>query len=159
VENTRRAEQARIAAEQARTAAAQAGVVGRTPAGAAIQFPDYEALTALLETIWFLGDVAIIVPEDAAKLDRVGAALAQDKDLSVLVTGHTALFGPARIGVELSRERAQLVSDYLITHWSIPAERVRIWGYGSGKPIEVNDTWAGRRMNRRVEVRVWRGHE
>lgn len=151
-EQARNAEQARIAAEQARNA----GIVGVTPAGAIIQFPNYEDQTKIVETILFLGDVARILPQDRSKLDRVGKLLTQDADSSVLIIGHTALFGPTRGDVNLSLRRATLVSDYLITHWSIPAERIRIWGYGSQKAVAVNNSKAGRQLNRRVEVRVWK---
>jgi OOP family OmpA-OmpF porin len=119
-----------------------------------IQFPVYEDQTRLLGTIRFLGNVTDILPEDWALPDRIGEMLNRDKGLSVLITGHTARFGSEANAVELALDRAKLISRYLITRWSIPAERIRIWGYGSDKPLAANDTRAGRQLNRRVEVRV-----
>jgi OOP family OmpA-OmpF porin len=53
----------------------------------------------------------------------------------------------------LSEKRAQAVADYLVNA-GLPADRFRTTGYGSTKPVAVNDSDEGKAQNRRIEFRV-----
>jgi outer membrane protein OmpA-like peptidoglycan-associated protein len=43
------------------------------------------------------------------------------------------------------------VRDYLVAR-GVPAERLRVAGFGEGRPMATNATAEGRAMNRRVEI-------
>ncbi len=57
----------------------------------------------------------------------------------------------------LSLARAISVKDFLVEKAGIPAERFSVKGYGAEAPKASNDTEAGRRMNRRVEIVLPKG--
>ena len=68
------------------------------------------------------------------------------------VEGHTCSDGPEEWNMQLSRERAQAVRDYLQRECGVPANRLQTAGYGPQKPC-VED-YGQRRRNRRVEFLV-----
>lgn len=53
---------------------------------------------------------------------------------------------------ELSASRATSVLHYLIEQCGVSPERLSAIGYGEFRPIDTNDTKAGRARNRRVEI-------
>lgn len=53
---------------------------------------------------------------------------------------------------ELSTARATSVLHYLIDECSVAPQRLSAIGYGEYRPVESNDTLAGRAKNRRVEI-------
>jgi outer membrane protein OmpA-like peptidoglycan-associated protein len=53
------------------------------------------------------------------------------------ISGHTDSTGAAVTNMALSTQRAQAVAKYLISQWEIPAQRLKIAGYGSTRPICV----------------------
>ena len=55
--------------------------------------------------------------------------------------------------MNLSQSRAAAVKDYLVTK-GIAAERIQSIGFGPDKPVEANDTEAGRAKNRRIEFKI-----
>ncbi|WP_068083210.1 OmpA family protein [Polycladidibacter stylochi] len=67
------------------------------------------------------------------------------------VLGHTDNVGNAQYNMQLSQQRAQVVSAYLINQ-GIPSYRIAAFGYGLTRPIASNATAQGRAQNRRVEI-------
>ena len=61
--------------------------------------------------------------------------------------------GDAAANLDLSNRRAAAVRDYLVSR-GIQAERMKSVGYGQTRPVEPNDTEAGRQKNRRTELRI-----
>lgn len=92
-------------------------------------------------------------PRGAALLDRLVTELAARPDLGIVVTGHTDSIGPDDVNAELSRQRAQVVTDYLAAR-GIAAARLRFTGMGPVEPVADNATAEGRQANRRSEVSV-----
>jgi outer membrane protein OmpA-like peptidoglycan-associated protein len=70
---------------------------------------------------------------------------------TVLVTGYTDITGPLAFNEKLSKERADVVAQYLVKG-GLPAGQVRTEGKGPADPIGDNKTAAGRAKNRRVEI-------
>jgi outer membrane protein OmpA-like peptidoglycan-associated protein len=56
--------------------------------------------------------------------------------------------------MELSRQRAQSVANYLTTQ-EVRATRFTVMGYGESQPIANNESVTGRQVNRRVEVAIY----
>ncbi len=71
-------------------------------------------------------------------------------DLNVEVEGHTDSQGPDDYNQSLSQRRAQAVVDVLVNQHGISASRLQAVGYGESRPVETNETDAGRAKNRRV---------
>lgn len=87
-------------------------------------------------------------------IDRLGLALQEDKELNIEVQGHTDTTGPKSLNISLSNERAKAVKRYLINKFDISAERLSAKGYGPNLPITSNETFEGRKKNRRVDIKV-----
>lgn len=84
-------------------------------------------------------------------LDKLIGILKENPDTNVLVVGHTDSVGAAAYNMELSRKRAQSVTDYFISKGLMPTRFETSW-YGETKPVNDNNTAEGRAKNRRVNV-------
>lgn len=94
---------------------------------------------------------AVIKPAFYTILDDIGKTLAQYESTVVNVAGHTDSTGSSEYNQQLSVNRANSVSSYLVQQGVIN-ERMVITGYGETLPIASNDTNEGRQANRRVEI-------
>jgi outer membrane protein OmpA-like peptidoglycan-associated protein len=70
-----------------------------------------------------------------------------------VLAGHSDSGGTAETNLEVSRQRAEAILKYLAEK-GVPKEKLRIEFYGDSRPIDSNDTPAGRAKNRRVEVHI-----
>ncbi|MDR1325172.1 MAG: OmpA family protein [Treponema sp.] len=113
-----------------------------------------DGITLSVENIQFLGDSAALLPEEQAKLGKIGEILLRHRDRDILVGGHTALAGTEESRAKLSLERASVVADYLIEQNIRSSDRVVVRGYGAERPIADNRTETGMRRNRRVEITI-----
>ncbi len=57
--------------------------------------------------------------------------------------------------VGLSRARAQMAAEFFQRKLDLPPDSVSYDGVGSSEPIASENTAAGRRQNRRVDIQVW----
>ena len=75
-------------------------------------------------------------------------------DLLIQIDGHTDNTGDPGFNRGLSQQRAEAVKVWLMKQSSVnfPLERFTVHGYGSDRPIAVNDNDTGRARNRRVEI-------
>ena len=72
-------------------------------------------------------------------------------NLKLLIEGHTDSTGDAAHNLDLSRRRAEAVRGVLMAQFKVDATRLTAAGIGAAKPLDSNDTPAGRAQNRRVE--------
>jgi hypothetical protein len=86
--------------------------------------------------------------------EMLEAILRSNPNEVFLIEGHTDAVGSAGYNLDLSRQRAQSVSNYLATQ-QVFVTRFAIMGYGEDQPIASNDTDDGRQQNRRVEVAIY----
>jgi outer membrane protein OmpA-like peptidoglycan-associated protein len=86
-------------------------------------------------------------------LNKLASAANQCAQFRVKIDGHTDNVGKADKNLELSQKRAQSVASYLASH-GIDGERVSYKGYGATVPVATNDTDAGKKQNRRTEVKI-----
>jgi len=75
---------------------------------------------------------------------------------SIVISGHTDSIGSDAANRELSTERANSVINYLFScngrQLNTYSDYFCAAGYGSTRPVESNDTEAGRSANRRIEI-------
>ena len=93
-----------------------------------------------------------IKTESAALIKSIARALQDDANLKLLIEGHTDSAGDAEQNLELSKRRAEALKNVLVTQFSVDAGRLTTAGLGATKPMDTNDTPAGRAQNRRVEL-------
>lgn len=87
-----------------------------------------------------------------AELDRWIAFLQGMEAINAEINGHTDSLGPDDYNLELSIKRAGAVADYLIGR-GISSSRVTVHGFGETGPVADNESEAGRKLNRRVEIK------
>jgi OmpA-OmpF porin, OOP family len=73
-------------------------------------------------------------------------------ECTISVLGHTDSYGGDAQNLQLSKERAEAVKQYIIANSNIVDSQIKAIGYGESKPIATNETEAGRAANRRVDV-------
>ncbi len=113
-------------------------------------------ITFMAEIFFDSGKVWI---RESAKpiLRKVARVLNNDvPDARVAVEGHTddvpIRHSGWRSNWELSTGRSLSVLHYFIDECGVSPQRLSVNGYGEYRPVASNDTAAGRRQNRRVEI-------
>ena len=108
----------------------------------------------ILKQIQFDTAKATIKQNSFAILDEIVKLLTANPDIKrVSIEGHTDSRGALDMNNKLSQDRADSVMSYLSSH-GIRSDRLEAHGYGPARPIETNDTDAGRQANRRVEFHI-----
>lgn len=102
--------------------------------------------------IYFDFDKATLKPESAPVLKEIAALLAKNPAWKLDVEGHTDNIGTDAHNLALSKARAEAVTAALVSEYGIDAARLAPAGFGATRPVESNDTLAGRARNRRVEL-------
>jgi outer membrane protein OmpA-like peptidoglycan-associated protein len=115
--------------------------------------PVHNGATAVLNVL-FASNSDRILPAYYADLAKLGQALTPilASGANLRIEGHTDSLGPDPYNERLSQKRAESVKRYLVEQFALPPERMLAEGYGESRPIETNDTPAGRSQNRRVQV-------
>ena len=97
-----------------------------------------------------------IEPAGLATLDEIAAILGECSDIALEVAGHTDAQGRESMNLDLSRARAAAVVEALGQRRA-PVAGLTAQGYGETRPVEDNDTEAGREANRRIEFTLEEG--
>jgi outer membrane protein OmpA-like peptidoglycan-associated protein len=71
------------------------------------------------------------------------------------VQGYTDKTGSVAINERLSQQRAQEVARYLANEYKIPVRSISLLGSGYAMPVADDKTREGRKLNRRVEIRLY----
>ncbi len=99
-------------------------------------------------------DKADLTKADKQQLDQFAGQLANQKSYILEVTGGTDSTGSAAYNYDLSQRRAQAVVQYLASKYNVPAHKFYLIGIGKDQEVAPNNTAAGRKKNRRVEVQL-----
>jgi OmpA-OmpF porin, OOP family len=111
----------------------------------------------IIDQVKFRTDSAEILPESNDILSAVRKVLLSHPEIKrVDVEGHTDNRGAPAHNQDLSERRAASVVDWLVAR-DIDKSRLISHGYGQTRPIDTNDTDAGRQNNRRVEFHILEG--
>ena len=94
-----------------------------------------------------------INPRFHATLDDVAGVLNRYDQSIVDVVGHADSDGSDDYNLNLSRQRASSVAQYLVGR-NVLADRLYVDGRGESAPIATNATAEGKALNRRVEILI-----
>jgi len=108
----------------------------------------------VLKNIFFDTGKSDLRPGSQAELNRLVVVMMQNPDFKVQISGHTDNVGADAYNMQLSKDRAQSVVNYLVSK-GIKVDRLMAVGFGATKPIDTNDTDEGRQNNRRVEAEIF----
>jgi outer membrane protein OmpA-like peptidoglycan-associated protein len=104
--------------------------------------------------IFFKKNGTALDPNSMQLLDEVVDVLARNPQIRrIRVEGHTDNTGKLEANLQLSKERAKSVADYLMAHGVAPS-RLESDGYGPTKPLVPNIGARNKAKNRRVEFKI-----
>ncbi|NRD22289.1 OmpA family protein [Winogradskyella litoriviva] len=112
-----------------------------------------KTLNNYARTILFQSGKASFQKSTDQVLQAMTAILKEYPKADFSIEGHTDSQGSSSSNQALSERRANAVRDYLIAN-GIAADRLTAAGFGESTPIANNKTAAGRKENRRVEVKL-----
>jgi len=114
-----------------------------TPRGLVVNMQD-----VLFDT----GKYTLKSPAELA-LAKIAGIIISHPGLNLQIDGYTDSTGSADYNQKLSEQRANTVRDFLMKQ-GINTQNMTAVGYGLNFPVAPNDTAAGRKLNRRVELVV-----
>ncbi|MBR9908918.1 MAG: OmpA family protein [Gammaproteobacteria bacterium] len=104
--------------------------------------------------IYFRAGSASLAAAEEVKLDRIALYVQADRSVeSFFIDGHTDSDGSREDNLELSRRRAEMVTELLVKR-GISAERITTRWHGERYPVASNRDASGRGKNRRVTIRL-----
>ncbi|MFC6204122.1 MULTISPECIES: OmpA family protein [Psychrobacter] len=107
-----------------------------------------------LQVINFELDEALIPEANKPFLDRAAALIKSVPDMALTIVGNTDSLASDAYNLDLSRQRAEAVKDYLVSK-GVDASKLSTKGAGESNPIADNSTDQGRFRNRRIEFTVY----
>lgn len=116
--------------------------------------PTAEAISELNEyskTVLFDTNKSTIKPESEEALKAIADIMSEYSNTIFHIEGHTDSVGADAYNLNLSKERAASVREWLVSN-GVPSNRLTSEGYGESRPVASNNTAAGRQDNRRVEI-------
>ncbi|MCI5207249.1 MAG: ABC transporter substrate-binding protein [Candidatus Electrothrix sp. ATG2] len=109
--------------------------------------------------ITMVGDVSFDIGSSEIKTDlfkeliKISDIIKQTPHSKIHISGHTDSTGSLNKNMELSKKRAEEIKKLLVFR-GFDEKNITATGYADSKPIASNNTNAGRKKNRRVEIGV-----
>jgi OOP family OmpA-OmpF porin len=130
-----------------------------TPAGILVDTfgcPEYTdetvSIQIILEFDWDSSNIRQGYYEERYKLDNFMKQNPDAELVEIIVEGHTDSTGKKSYNYKLSRRRAEVVKQFLMSEIGLGSEYFKLRAYGEDRPIATNTTREGRQRNRRVDV-------
>jgi general secretion pathway protein A len=100
------------------------------------------------------GHDSLKLPDEAHEiLDQIVKFSSSNKVSEIIIEGYTDSWGAYEYNKNLSKSRADVIKKYLVDK-GIPATKIETFGMGPENPIASNETFEGRKLNRRIEISV-----
>ena len=106
-------------------------------------------------SIYFDTNSANMSLDSRAVVDEIASFMRAYENTVVDIEGNTDSTGSRALNMQLSKDRADAVKQYLMKKYGYPASRMRTLGNGPDRPIDTNDTAEGREKNRRTDIKVY----
>lgn len=113
----------------------------------------YQVLKA--ETVLFAVNQSTLTEDAKAQLEELAKSADGLERYVIEVQGFTDKTGSMTLNERLSQQRAQEVARYLANEYKIPVRSISLLGSGYAQPVADDKTREGRKLNRRVEVRLY----
>jgi outer membrane protein OmpA-like peptidoglycan-associated protein len=110
----------------------------------------------LPESLWLNPRSSKLAPASLAKLDQIGALLANNPDYQITIEAYTDKSGDAGALEQLTQDRARVLSERLAAA-GVDITRIQANGRGADNPVAPNTTLASRAKNRRTEITLTNG--
>jgi OmpA-OmpF porin, OOP family len=111
--------------------------------------------TLKLDRLLFDFGKSIIKSESFPELDKLAVFMIEHPTMEILLTGHTDNIGTIDENIDLSRQRALAVKNYLVTK-GVNGKRIIYQGLGPLFPVSEGTSAYDLQLNRRVELTVIR---
>ncbi|MGB1039831.1 MAG: OmpA family protein [Flavobacteriales bacterium] len=112
-----------------------------------------DVLNQAMKGVFFETGSAKLKSESLPILNQLVQVMNNNPAAKLDINGHTDNTGDHDLNVKLSKDRAASVKSYLVSK-GVSTDRMTTNGFGPDKPMDTNDTAAGRANNRRVEFTV-----
>jgi outer membrane protein OmpA-like peptidoglycan-associated protein len=103
--------------------------------------------------VYFATNKSNINEASQETLNKLANIFNEYDDTNILVVGHTDSTGNDEYNMTLSKERAQSVSNYLMSK-GVSGSRITTEWFGETQPTHDNSTAEGRSKNRRVNIAI-----
>lgn len=136
----------------------QAALVGFENNGLTIQQKNGKVYVSLEEKLLFASGSTVVDPKGAEALKKLAKVLEQNKDISVLIEGHTdnvpynGAGGSIKDNWDLSVLRATSVLKTILTGAKVDPVRLTAAGRGEFLPVDPANTAEARKKNRRTDI-------
>lgn len=110
---------------------------------------------AMSETVLFALNQATLDADAKAKLDEIASRANSNPRYIIEVQGFTDKTGSPETNTILSQRRAEAVTRYLINEHKVAIRNIDTIGSGYALPVADDSTRDGRKLNRRVEIRLF----
>lgn len=117
--------------------------------------PINKGASIVLKNIFFDFDSYEIRENSYTELRKIEKFLKTNPDRRIEIAGHTDNKGSDEYNLNLSRQRAKAVYDYLVNR-GISKQQISYKGYGDTDPLVPNDSEENRQKNRRIEFVIIR---
>jgi len=107
------------------------------------------------ETVLFTVNQAKLTDDAKSQLQELAKSTDGLDRYVIEVQGFTDKTGTTMINERLSQQRAQEVARFLANEYKIPVRSISMLGSGYALPVADDKTREGRKLNRRVEVRLF----
>jgi outer membrane protein OmpA-like peptidoglycan-associated protein len=107
------------------------------------------------QIVYFNSNDSKLNDEEKSKLQSLNTALPSANELTYKIYGHCDNIGSRTSNQKLSERRAAAVKAVLQKS-GVPAKNIQYEGLSFDKPVSDNATEDGRKMNRRVELKVFK---
>ena len=133
--------------KEVKIAAVKPPIIAKKPAEKIPVIPSCFSLNVEFDT-----DSILLSDDYKAAIQTVAEYLIKHNEAQLNIVGHTDDIGSAQYNLELSRQRAESVQNYLVNQLGVDPQRLHVRGAGIAQPIAGNDTPEGRQRNRRALV-------
>ena len=153
IEGEKQAEDARRAAEkrEADQRAASDALKQSLSKFLTVRDTNHGMTLVLAESLWVSPRSSKLAPASLAKLDQIGALLANNPGYQINIESYTDDRGDPSTLEQLTQDRARVLSERLATA-GVDVTRIQVNGMGGANPIVPNTTLANRAKNRRTEI-------
>ena len=158
MEGEKQAEQARVAADKkaADLKAATETLKASLSRFLTVRETNRGMTLVLSESLWVNPRSSKLAPASLARLDQIGALLANNPDYQITIESYTDKQGDAGTLEQLTQDRARVLSERLAAA-GVDVTRIQANGRGADNPLAPNTTLASRVKNRRTEITLTNG--